>query len=243
MVRLAALVLILVAVTGPGLAEQAVLFEDGREMEVESLEWSGDTVYLTLEGGGRLALPAERIVRWEDLVSAAVAPEPAAAASTANPAAAWRRTAGDYADLIHAAAERHGLNPVLLVAMAQTESAFDPRAVSSEGACGLMQLMPGTADRFGVSDPFDATQNIEGGARYLSWLLERFDGRTDLALAGYNAGEGAVERHQGVPPFAETRNYVDRVLMRAERLAGPADAEFRPRIGKPAKNASDDFTF
>jgi soluble lytic murein transglycosylase-like protein len=106
--------------------------------------------------------------------------------------------------------------------MAQTESAFDPNAVSPRGARGLLQLMPETARRFGVRDSFDATQNVDGGAAYLSWLLERYSGRTELALAGYNAGEGAVDRYQGVPPFSETRNYVERVLEGAERLVGSA---------------------
>jgi soluble lytic murein transglycosylase-like protein len=96
--------------------------------------------------------------------------------------------------------------------MAQTESAFDPVAVSHKGAAGLLQLMPATAERFGVQDVFDVPQNVEGAAKYLKWLLERFEGRTELALAGYNAGEGSVDRYQGIPPYRETRDYVTRVL-------------------------------
>jgi soluble lytic murein transglycosylase-like protein len=99
--------------------------------------------------------------------------------------------------------------------VAKVESNFDPFAVSPRGACGILQLMPKTARRFGVEKIFDADQNIDGGARYLRWLLDRFGGRVDLALAGYNAGEGAVERHRGIPPFAETQWYVLKVLDRA----------------------------
>jgi len=99
----------------------------------------------------------------------------------------------------------------LIRAIITVESAFDEYAVSSKGARGLMQLMPGTARRFGVSDPFDPAQSIMGGAEYLSYLLGLFRGNIDLAAAGYNAGENAVLRYGGVPPYKETRNYVLRV--------------------------------
>ena len=100
------------------------------------------------------------------------------------------------------------------MAMAEAESAFDPYAVSHKGACGMLQLIPATAERFGVEDIFDVDQNLDGGARYMRWLLDRFEGRTDLALAAYNAGEEAVDRHGGIPPYRETRNYVSRILER-----------------------------
>jgi soluble lytic murein transglycosylase-like protein len=127
----------------------------------------------------------------------------------------WRKAAGRYADAIAAAADRNALDRALLAAVAKVESNFNPYAVSPRGACGILQLMPGTAKRFGVTNVFDASQNIDGGARYLRWLLDRFKGRVDLALAGYNAGEGAVDRHRGIPPFAETEWYVLKVLDRA----------------------------
>lgn len=104
------------------------------------------------------------------------------------------------------------VSPALALAVIVVESAGRPRAVSHAGAQGLMQLIPATAERFGVADAFDPAQNIRGGVTYLDWLLERFDGDVVLALAGYNAGEGAVQRHDGVPPFAETRDYVPKVL-------------------------------
>jgi hypothetical protein len=104
------------------------------------------------------------------------------------------------------------VSPALVLAVISVESAGRSGAVSSAGAQGLMHLMPATATRFGVTDSFNPSQNIKGGVTYLEWLLDRFDGDPVLALAGYNAGEGNVDRHDGVPPFAETRAYVPKVL-------------------------------
>ncbi|WP_092888200.1 lytic transglycosylase domain-containing protein [Roseicitreum antarcticum] len=104
------------------------------------------------------------------------------------------------------------VSPALVLAIIAVESAGQPRAVSSAGAQGLMQLIPATAARFGVSDSFDPTQNIGGGVQYLDWLMTHFDRDAVLAVAAYNAGEGAVRRNNGVPPFAETRDYVPKVL-------------------------------
>jgi soluble lytic murein transglycosylase-like protein len=213
------LVLGLAAASAAAETFQVVQFVDGRALRVETVEPDGEMTLLSLDGGGWLSVPSARILNWRELGVPDPAPRPGAAAADAE---AWRAAAGNFATLIADAAERHGLDPVLLTAMAQTESAFDPNAVSPRGARGLLQLMPETARRFGVRDSFDATQNVDGGAAYLSWLLERYSGRTELALAGYNAGEGAVDRYQGVPPFSETRNYVERVLEGAERLVGSA---------------------
>ena len=117
-----------------------------------------------------------------------------------------------YDALIHAASAEHGVRPEFVRAVIQTESHFDARAVSSVGAQGLMQLMPATARRFGVSDSFDPRQNVFGGVRYLRWLLDKFQGDVALASAGYNAGENAVVRYGGVPPYKETQHYVKKVL-------------------------------
>jgi len=216
-------VLLLAASLGsPARAEVAVVFSDGRSMTVDRVEREDATLLLFLEGGGALSVPAERIAHWNDLAATEAAPRanpPPAAGDPTSPGSAWRTAAGPYADLIGRTAREHGLDPVLLTAVAQVESRFDPQAVSPVGACGLLQLMPATADRFGVGDVFDAAENVEGGARYLSWLLERYDGRTDLALAGYNAGEAAVDKHSGIPPYRETRRYVRRVMEGASRLA------------------------
>jgi soluble lytic murein transglycosylase-like protein len=117
-----------------------------------------------------------------------------------------------FDDLIDEHASRNGVRKDLIRAVIQVESAFNPRAVSSKGAIGLMQLMPATARQFGVSNAFDPEQNVRGGVAYLRQLLDRYNGDERLALAAYNAGPGAVDRHgQTVPPYQETRDYVSRV--------------------------------
>ena len=125
-----------------------------------------------------------------------------------------------YRDEIAAAAARHGVDEAIVRAIIHAESAFNPNALSRVGAQGLMQLMPATAQRFGVGNPFDPAQNIRGGVKYLSWLLKRFNGNLTLAAAGYTAGEGAVDRHKGVPPYKETQRYVQRVGVLADRYRG-----------------------
>jgi len=122
-----------------------------------------------------------------------------------------------YQSEIAAAAREFGVEEAVVRAIIHAESAYNPLALSRAGAQGLMQLMPPTARRFGVSDSYDASQNIRGGVQYLSWLLKRFNGDLTLAAAGYNAGEGAVARHGGVPPYSETQYYVKRVAVLADR--------------------------
>jgi soluble lytic murein transglycosylase len=119
---------------------------------------------------------------------------------------------GQYADLIHTIAADQGVDPALVKAIIRAESNFDRRAVSRKGAQGLMQLMPGTAGRYAVGNTFDPAENIRGGVRYLRLLQDRFPGQLHLAVAAYNAGESAVLRYNGIPPYAETRQYVSRVL-------------------------------
>ncbi|QYD69732.1 lytic transglycosylase domain-containing protein [Paraburkholderia edwinii] len=122
-----------------------------------------------------------------------------------------------YQQEIEAAALDFGVDRAIVRAVIHAESAFEPHAISAAGAQGLMQLMPATAVRFGVRDTFDAAQNIRGGVQYLAWLLRRFNGNLDEALAGYNAGENAVGRYNDVPPFPETQYYVSRVKRLADR--------------------------
>lgn len=125
-----------------------------------------------------------------------------------------------YRDEITAAASEFGVDEAVVRAIIHAESAFNPNALSRVGAQGLMQLMPATARRFGVGNAFEPSQNIRGGVRYLAWLLKRFKGDLTLAAAGYNAGEGAVDKYRGVPPYSETQRYVVRVAQLAERYRG-----------------------
>jgi soluble lytic murein transglycosylase-like protein len=113
--------------------------------------------------------------------------------------------------IVRDAAERHKVDPALVKAVIATESGWNPQAVSNKGAVGLMQLIPGTAQRYGVGNAFDPVQNVEGGTRYLRWLLDRYDGDLTKSLAAYNAGERSVDRSGGVPAYPETQHYVQKV--------------------------------
>jgi soluble lytic murein transglycosylase-like protein len=124
--------------------------------------------------------------------------------------------------LVREAAERHQVDPALVRAVIETESNWNSSAISRKGAVGLMQLMPTTAQRFGASEYYNPQQNVDAGVKYLKTLLERYDGNLDLALAAYNAGEGAVDRAHGIPAFRETRSYVQKVQ----------SAYFRPGSGR-----------
>ncbi len=123
-----------------------------------------------------------------------------------------------WTEVVHRESDRFGLDPQLVRAVIHVESGEDPGAVSPKGAQGLMQLMPGTARDLGVTDAFRPQENVRGGISYLASLIERFRGRLDLALAAYNAGPGAVERHGGIPPYRETQEFVRKVLSIYERL-------------------------
>jgi soluble lytic murein transglycosylase-like protein len=128
---------------------------------------------------------------------------------------------------------RNGVDPVLLYSIMHRESSFKRLALSPKGARGLMQLMPGTAARFGVKNIFDPAQNIEGGARYVRFLLDLFDGDVRLTLAGYNAGEGAVMKYGNrVPPYAETQEYVRRISERYALMRDPSTARIAPRVSR-----------
>ncbi|MGE0456139.1 MAG: lytic transglycosylase domain-containing protein [Vicinamibacteria bacterium] len=187
----------------PARAEIAVL-GNGHTFKVDRWRIERGLVRLELRGGGEVGVPVGQVLGF---VPDEVADETRAPAAVA---------AGvpDLAGLIVDTARRHGLDPELVAAVVAVESGYRSDAVSPKGAQGLMQLMPGTAGELGVADAFDAAQNLDGGARHLKALLARSGGNLRQALAAYNAGEAAVARHGGIPPYKETREYVERVLRR-----------------------------
>ena len=147
---------------------------------------------------------------------------PAEASFTGRARAAFNLDRDGAEKIVREAAERHRVDPALVRAVIETESGWNPAAKSRKGAIGLMQLIPTTAQRFGVNDAWSPQQNVDAGVRYLKVLLQRYDGNLDLALAAYNAGEGAVDRAHGIPAFRETRDYVQKVQ----------NAYFRPGSGR-----------
>ena len=196
-------------------ARELVIFTHGSRLRVAAYEVRDRTVRLELHSGGVLTVPLQTVERIIDDPRAVEEPAPPLEPptfeivfSTDHP-----RPEVPYGDLIYQAAERHGLNPALVAAVVRAESAFDPRAISPKGAQGLMQLMPATAERFGVTSDrvFDPATNLDAGSRYLGWLARRFEHRLPHMLAAYNAGEGTVDRYGGVPPYRETRGYLTRI--------------------------------
>jgi soluble lytic murein transglycosylase-like protein len=211
----AVLSLSLVCVSTPARAELA-FFENGNSISIKGHRLDGDSVVLTLPDGGEMVSGSSTIVRFGPDAVPYAEPAPAGlpatlpvAAPVATPLLASSQ-APSYDEIIDRASATHGVPADLVHAVIQVESGFDERAVSRTGAIGLMQLMPETARQFNVDNPYDPRQNIDGGVRYLKTLLDRFP--LKLALAAYNAGEGAVRRFRGIPPYAETRGYVARIL-------------------------------
>jgi soluble lytic murein transglycosylase-like protein len=193
---------------------EIVVLASGRTLSVASHRFDGGQVVLTLRAGGEIACDRALVSRIDP--DEVPYPEPELAAASVPPAI----LDGPYRETILQAAERHGLDSRLLESVIRVESNFAHRARSRKGAMGLMQLMPGTARQYSLADPYDAAGNIDAGARHLRRLLNRFE--LPVALAAYNAGEGAVERYGGVPPYRETRAYVARVLRLVDRPAALA---------------------
>jgi cell wall-associated NlpC family hydrolase len=169
-------------------------------------------VAIYIGGGKMIEAPRPGLdVREIDVYETPTAVRRILPSGDATGSASTRVTGTPYADLFSAASAKYGVDAKLLAAVAKQESGFNPRAVSGAGAQGLMQLMPGTARGLGVTNPFDPAQAIDGAARLLKGLKQQF-GRTDLALAAYNAGPGAVHRYGGIPPYPETQNYVRSIM-------------------------------
>ncbi|MCB9378520.1 MAG: lytic transglycosylase domain-containing protein [Holophagales bacterium] len=198
---------------------ELVILTDGSFFKVAAFEATNGEAVLDLPGGGRVRLPIERVER---VIDDEVVPEPEEAAAEIEEGAAGfpirfaegqRRPATSWGDLIFETARRHEINPELVVAVVRAESGFDARAVSNKGARGLMQLMPATGQRFGLrtAELYDPAKNLDAGVRYLRWLADRFDDDLARVLAGYNAGEGSVDRYGGVPPYRETQGYIRKI--------------------------------
>ena len=209
-------------------AGQIVTLVNGSKLEVESYRMEGPRIVFSLSGGGEIGISPRQV---SGIVAAPAVPKSSAAMvappeektapipsnqpapsvlevriSPWDPEPGVRALIGEISAVV-------GVDTKLVEALVEAESKFDPYAVSRRGAMGLMQLMPATAKHYQVKDVFDPRQNLEGGMRYLKFLLERYDD-TALALAAYNAGEDVVDRYRGIPPYRETRGYVARILGR-----------------------------
>ena len=213
------------------------IFTDGRAMKIDAYKVDDQSMHLLLKSG-TITLPLERIDRIVDdeiITPEVVAEVKKIVEEGVFPKRSWRYSEASkplfktkFDKLIDEAARHFDVDAALVSAVIKAESDYDPRTRSNKGARGLMQLMPSTAERFGVTNSFDPTANVYAGTRYLHWLLTTFDGNADLAVAAYNAGEGNVWKYNGVPPFRETLTYIRRIAkhMRAaeQPVAGPAVA-------------------
>ena len=197
------------AASFPAWGGEFAIFSSGARMQVDRHEFVQGSVRL-YQGSGMTEVPAALIVEFEVFEDV---PAPLSASAPIEPEGPVAEVApsADPKDLIREAAEQAGLPPEFVASVARVESGFQPKAVSPKGAIGVMQLMPSTAKALGA-DPTDVRQNIYAGTRLLRDLLLKYDGDVVKALAAYNAGSGAVARYQGLPPFDETRRYVNKVI-------------------------------
>ena len=228
-----ALLCVAILVSATQASASIAIFSDGRNMKISAFTVDETSVHLTLPSGGTMSIPVarlERIVDDEVVTPEVVAEVKKIAEEGVFPRRSWRYSEergplfqSRYNPLIVKAAKHFDVDAALVSAVIKAESDYDARTVSHKGARGLMQLMPATARRFGVSNAFDPAENIHGGTRYLRWLLKTFDGNADLAVAAYNAGEGNVWKYKGVPPFRETVTYINRIarhIRKAEVVPG-----------------------
>ena len=198
----------------PATAEIIVL-TSGRTISVKAHRFEGNSIVLTLRNGGEVTCDKtiiDKVLPDEVPYPEAAAPTGPASESDAGSQATDALESTPYGEIIAAVSEAHGVDPMLVRALIQVESNYRPRARSPKGAMGLMQLMPSTAREYKVRNPFDPRANIEAGIKHLKSLIDRFAGKVELGLAAYNAGEGAVKKFNGVPPYRETRNYVSKIL-------------------------------
>ena len=244
MKRIAAFALLLLAAV-PASASIAI-FVDGRTQKIEAYKLVDEnTIQLSLKNGGALTIPLNRIDRIIDDEIIAAVQSPAEVKKVIEegvfPKRSWRYDESrtpifhtKFDKTIVEAARKFDVDAALVSAVIKAESDFNPRELSNKGARGLMQLMPSTAERFGVTNSFDPVANIYGGVRYLRWLLETFNGNADLAVAAYNAGEGNVWKYNGVPPFRETITYINRIAKHVRAAAQTAAASVSSGAGEIA---------
>lgn len=216
---------------GLGQAAQVVKLRGGVRLEVERAEREPDGVWL-YSASGIVHVASRDVLSIEEILPSGAMADPKASVAAAPAPAAPRaemksRDKHPTRRMIDEAAWRHGLPPAIVHAVAQSESAYNQKAVSHAGAIGVMQLMPGTAAQLGAN-PRNEAENIDAGTRYLREMLVKFQHHPDqvaLAIAAYNAGPGAVERYRGVPPYSETQVYVRRVIGKYEKMATVSNRE------------------
>ena len=211
LLSIAASLLLAIASQSCLMASEVAVLDNGMRLRAASVERSGSRLILHSQDGGAIELDAARLASLETEPDA---PRPAPVSAPEPPAPAVESAPLSVRDLITAAALRHGLPPEFVHGVAQAESGYQPSARSPKGAIGVMQLMPATAAKF-AADPADVRQNIDAGTRLLRDLLLKYEGTQNgvrRALAAYNAGEAAVDRYGGVPPYRETQGYVERVV-------------------------------
>jgi soluble lytic murein transglycosylase-like protein len=208
--------LVLILAAAPAFCGEYVVFSSGLKLRADRHEQSGSTIRL-FHNGGITEVPATLVSGFEQEEVV----KPPAVEAVIAPAVVKPETAAsqDPRAMVRDAARRSGLPPAFVESVAQVESGFRPDAVSPKGALGVMQLMPGTAKTLGA-DPRDTAQNIDAGTRLLRDLLLKYDGDVVKALAAYNAGPGAVDKYQGVPPYHETRSYVKKVVDAYQKAGG-----------------------
>ena len=208
-IRIATLAGSLLAVCAAPATAEIIVLTSGRTLSVKGHRIDGDSIVLTLRNGGEVT--CDRTIVSRILPDEVPYPEPSTdAGAAADGRQGFPVESTPYGEIIAALSEAHGVDPMLVKALIQVESNYKARARSPKGAMGLMQLMPSTAREYKVRNPFDPRANIDAGVKHLKSLIDRFG--VELALAAYNAGEGAVRKFNGVPPYRETRNYVSRIL-------------------------------
>lgn len=190
---------------------EIVFLTSGGVLSVKNHKVDGDSIVLMLRSGGEVTCDKSLIEKIEaDEVPYPEPPSADASTQAAGQVDPSILQSTPYGEIIASLSEAHGVNPMLVRALIQIESGYKPRARSAKGAMGLMQLMPSTAREYKVRNPFDPRANIDAGIQHLKGLIDRWG--VDLGLAAYNAGEGAVQKFNGIPPYRETRNYVSRIL-------------------------------